>query len=110
MSEGASSRIDRDRVQYVAHLSRIAISEEERERFQAQLDKILDYVGKLTELDTDEVEPMSAVMGLKNVFRTDANRPPLSVEDALANAPARTEDSFRMPPIIEVEEADAEAE
>jgi len=105
-----SSRIDREWVQYVAHLSRIAVSEAELERFQAQLDKILVYMDKLNELDTSEVEPMSAVMGLKNVFREDATRPPLSVGDALANAPARTEDSFRMPPIIEVEEDDVDAE
>lgn len=88
-------------VEHVAHLSRLALSEEERERFGAQLASILDYVEKLKELDTSGVEPTSHVIEMSNVMREDALRPPLPRDEALMNAPDGTEEFYRVPKIIE---------
>lgn len=95
------AQISKEDVEHVALLSRVDLSDEELELFQSQLAKILEHMDKLNELDTDDVEPMASVMGLSNVFRDDERRPSLPTSDALANAPERTEDSFRVPPVVE---------
>ena len=65
----------REQIDYVAHLARIELTEEERERFGSQLASVLAYVEKLNELDTSDVPPTAHVMGLTNVFRDDVERP-----------------------------------
>ena len=95
------AQISKEDVEHVALLSRVDLSDEELELFQSQLAKILEHMDKLNELDTDDVEPMASVMGLSNVFRDDERRPSLPTSDALANAPERTEDSFKVPPVVE---------
>jgi len=88
-------------VEYVASLARLEINEAEKETFTAQLDNILGYVSKLNELDTDNVKPTSHVLQLQNVFRPDKVERIITREAALANAPDRTEEFFRVPQIIE---------
>lgn len=95
------SRIDRDTVRHVALLSRLEMSDAEADRFTRELDAILDYVDKLGELDTAGVEPTSHSLRLSNVFREDAVRPSLPAAEALANAPEREDDCFKVPPIIQ---------
>lgn len=94
-------RIDRTQVEHIARLARLAISEEEKALFGTQLSTILDYIEKLNELDTAAVEPTAHVIDLTNVMRQDASRPSLPPEEALANAPDRTEQFYRVPRIIE---------
>jgi aspartyl-tRNA(Asn)/glutamyl-tRNA(Gln) amidotransferase subunit C len=77
------------------------MTDAEVERFQVQLERILEYMDKLNELNTEKVEPMASVMGLSNAFREDAIRPSLACEQALANAPERTADSFKVPAMVE---------
>ena len=74
-------------VDYIAHLARLSLSEEERQCFTDQLNVILDYMDKLNEVDTEGVEPTSHVLDIVNVFRDDEVQPSLSTEDLLANAP-----------------------
>ena len=93
-------KIDVAQVQYVANLARLHLDEAEKEMFRAQLDDILTYIDKLGELDTGDVEPMAHVMGLKDVFRDDAPGESLPAETAVANAPSRTKDSFKVPKVI----------
>jgi aspartyl-tRNA(Asn)/glutamyl-tRNA(Gln) amidotransferase subunit C len=88
--------ISRDEVLHVARLARLALSEEELERFSGQLSAILEAVGKVSELDLSGVEPTAHPLELANVWAEDAPRPCLSVEEALANAPDREEDAFRV--------------
>ena len=88
-------------VRKVALLARITLNDEEVRRFKAQLDSILDYVGKLNELDTTDVEPMAHAVEMSNVFRADEVRPSMGVEEALANAPKRTRTFFVVPPVFE---------
>jgi aspartyl-tRNA(Asn)/glutamyl-tRNA(Gln) amidotransferase subunit C len=89
--------ISRDEVLHVARLARLALSEEELERFSEQLSAILDAVGKVAELDLTAVEPTAHPLDLVNVWAEDKPKPCLSVDEALANAPDRDGDSFRVP-------------
>jgi len=89
--------ISRDEVLHVARLARLALSEEELERFSEQLSAILDAVGKVAELDLSGVEPTAHPLDLVNVWAEDEPKPCLSVDQALANAPDRDGDSFRVP-------------
>ena len=89
--------ITRDDVLHVARLARLALREDEIERLQVQLNAILDAVGKVSELDLADVPPTSHPLALVNVFGEDEPAPCLPVEDALANAPEREGDFFRVP-------------
>jgi aspartyl-tRNA(Asn)/glutamyl-tRNA(Gln) amidotransferase subunit C len=90
--------ITRDEVLHVARLARLALSDEEVERLGAQLNAILEAVGKVSELDLADVEPTAHPLELVNVWADDDPRESLSVEDALANAPDREAGFFRVPP------------
>jgi aspartyl-tRNA(Asn)/glutamyl-tRNA(Gln) amidotransferase subunit C len=79
--------ISREQVEHVARLARLALSEEELERFGEQLSAILDAVGKVAELDLSDVEPTAHPLDLVNVFGEDEPRPSLPLEHVLANAP-----------------------
>ena len=89
--------IGRDEVLHVARLARLALTEEELDRLGRELNAILEAVGKVSELDLDDVEPTSHPLALVNVWAEDEPRPSLSVEEALANAPERAGNFFRVP-------------
>ncbi len=90
--------ISRDEVVHVARLARLALTDEEIERFQQQLSAILEAVGKVSELDLAGVEPTAHPLDVANVYAADEPRPCLPVEEALANAPDREGNFFRVPP------------
>ena len=92
--------LTRQQVEGIAELARLGLSQEEIERFQEQLSAILDYAAILQRLDTSATPPTAQVLGINNVMRADVIGPSLSVEDVLANAPSRSDDSFCVPPII----------
>jgi len=89
--------ISRAEVVHVARLARLALTDEELDRFAGQLDAILEAVGKVSELDLGGVEPTLHPLELSNVWAEDAPQPSLPVEDALANAPEVEDDAFRVP-------------
>jgi aspartyl-tRNA(Asn)/glutamyl-tRNA(Gln) amidotransferase subunit C len=89
--------ISRAEVVHVARLARLALTDEELERFAGQLDAILEAVGKVSELDLSGVEPTLHPLELSNVWAEDAPQPSLPVEDALANAPEVEDNAFRVP-------------
>ena len=88
-------------VEHIAHLARLSLSESEKELFSHQLGAILEYVKKLNELDTAGIEPTSHVLEMNNVMREDTLRASLPPDTALANAPDRSGNFFRVPKIIE---------
>ena len=90
--------ISRDEVLHVARLARLALSDEEIDRLGAQLNAILEAVGKVSELDLAGVEPTAHPLDLVNVWADDEPRASLTVEDALAHAPDREAGFFRVPP------------
>ena len=85
----------------MAILARLDLTPDEQEQLTGQLDRILDYMDKLNELDTENVEPMSHAVNVVNVLRPDraVNQP--RTEDLLSNAPARDDDFLSVPKIIE---------
>ncbi|MGJ7919299.1 Asp-tRNA(Asn)/Glu-tRNA(Gln) amidotransferase subunit GatC [Neobacillus sp. LXY-4] len=95
------SRISVDQVKHVAHLARLAITEEEAEKFTKQLDAIITFAEQLNELDTDNVEPTSHVLELKNVLREDIPQKGLPREEVLKNAPEQQDGQIKVPAIIE---------
>ena len=88
-------------VGYVAELARLELSEDEKKTFQPQLEDIVRYVEKISEVDVDGVEPMMHGRSIVNAFREDVVRPSLETETALANAPSRVGDEFLLPKIVE---------
>jgi aspartyl-tRNA(Asn)/glutamyl-tRNA(Gln) amidotransferase subunit C len=90
--------ISREEVLHVASLARLALSDDEVARFQEQLSAILDAVGKVRELDLADVEPTSHPLAVVNVWAEDEAHVSLPVDAALANAPDRDGDLFRVPP------------
>ena len=94
-------KITAKEVRYVADLARLELSPEEVELFTGDMNRILDYVDQLNELDTGGVEPTSHVLSLKNVFREDVVVESLPVDEVLANAPRREKGHFVVPKIIE---------
>jgi aspartyl-tRNA(Asn)/glutamyl-tRNA(Gln) amidotransferase subunit C len=90
-------------VEYIANLARLEFKEEEKEKFTEQFNKILEYIDKLNELDTENVETLYHVIDLKNVFREDEVKPSYPREEILKNAPSRTEFFFKVPKVIPVE-------
>jgi aspartyl-tRNA(Asn)/glutamyl-tRNA(Gln) amidotransferase subunit C len=93
--------IERKDVEHVARLARLALTDAEIETMRAQLNGILAYIEKLNALQTEGVEPTSHAVPMVNVMRDDAPGPCLSLEEALANAPDRAGEFFRVPRIIE---------
>ena len=83
---------------HVARLARLALTDDEVERFQEQLSAILEAVGKVGELDLSGVEPTSHPLAVSNVWAKDEARPSLPSDEALANAPDREGGYFRVPP------------
>ena len=85
----------------MAILARLDLPPDEQERLAGQLDRILEYMDKLNELDTTGVEPMSHAVDVVNVLRPDwaGNQP--QTEALLRNAPARKDDFLSVPKIIE---------
>ena len=90
--------IGRDEVLHMARLARLALTEEELDRLGRELNAILEAVGKVSELDLDDVEPTSHPLALVNVWAEDEPRPSLALDDVFANAPEREGDAFGTPP------------
>jgi aspartyl-tRNA(Asn)/glutamyl-tRNA(Gln) amidotransferase subunit C len=88
-------------VEYVARLARLELSESEKEEFTGQLNDILDFVEKLNQLDTSNIEPTAHAIPVANVFRPDQIVPSLDPELALANAPDRVGNFFKVPKTLE---------
>ncbi|MBE9508423.1 MAG: Asp-tRNA(Asn)/Glu-tRNA(Gln) amidotransferase subunit GatC [Chloroflexi bacterium] len=94
-------KLGREEVEHIAELARLALSEEEKALYQEQLSAILEYFGRLRELDTEAISPTASVLPLRSVMREDEPRPPFRREDILANAPAAEEGCFEVPAVLE---------
>lgn len=88
-------------VTYLAQLARLDFTQEEISLFQSQLNQIIGYVQKISELNVDGIEPMSHVVPLNNVFRKDKVRLGLEQEIVMNNAPESRDGLFIVPRIIE---------
>jgi aspartyl-tRNA(Asn)/glutamyl-tRNA(Gln) amidotransferase subunit C len=88
-------------VAYVAKLARINLTEAEAKIFQKQLDDVLNYVEKLRQADVSHVEAAAHMLPIFNVFREDAPGDCFTVDQALSNAPRRTNGLFVVPKVVE---------
>ena len=94
-------KIDQMLVRKVARLARLALSDAEVAEFSRQLSSILEYVEKMNELDTEKVQPLAHCLPISICFREDVAAESLGTEKALANAPERDGDFFKVPKILD---------
>ncbi len=97
---GRVATLSRADVEHVAHLARLALTEEELGRLELELNHILEQYQKLAELDTEAIPPTAQTIELENILRDDVARAPIDAAEALANAPARDDDLFVVPAIL----------
>jgi len=96
-----AKKIDHAQVRKVAKLSRLDLTEAEITEFASQLSAILDYMEKINELDTENVQPLAHCLPISNVFREDSVKESLGTEKTLANAPKRDGEFFKVPKILD---------
>ena len=89
-----------DEVRKVADLARLEMSEADVEIMARQLSAIVEYINQLQQVNTDGVEPLAHALDLHDVFRDDVPGPSLSEDEALANAPARKDNFYRVPAVF----------
>lgn len=94
-------KLTRAEVEHVAKLANLQLSDEETLMFQEQLSSILSFVDKLSELDTDDVEPTSHVLPMTNVMREDQPHQSLDNDTALSNAPDEEDGYFKVPAVMD---------
>ena len=95
--------ISREEVAHLARLSRLAVTEDELDRFAGQLDVILQSVARVGEVAAEDIPPTSHSVPLTNVYRDDVPTPSLTQEGALSGAPDAYEGRFRVPRILDEE-------
>jgi len=93
--------VTKEDVQYMAHLARLQLEDEQAEGLKEDMNKILGYIDKLEQLDTSDVEPLEHVTDQPTNLRKDEAKEPISHDDALKNAPDADSDYFRVPRVIE---------
>lgn len=98
-------KLTESEVQHVAKLARLKLSPGQAQLFAEQLGSILEYVEKLNELDTTDVEPTAHAAPITNVLREDRARPAPGVEVILENAPERDGSFFKVPKVLEQDDA-----
>ena len=96
--------ISREEVAHLARLSRLAVTDEELDRFAGQLDVILQSVARVGEVAAEDIPPTSHSVPLTNVYRDDVPRPSLTQDEALSGAPDAFEGRFRVPRILDEED------
>jgi aspartyl-tRNA(Asn)/glutamyl-tRNA(Gln) amidotransferase subunit C len=90
-----------EQVRWVAHLSRLQLTDAEVAQMTPQLNSIVGYVDQLQKIDTTGVEPLAHALEQVNVFREDGLRPSLTPDQALANAPERSGNLFQVPAVLD---------
>ena len=93
--------IDKETVEYVAHLARIELQPNELDKLSGELHDILGFIDKLSNLNVDQVKPTSHILPISNVLREDKPHVSLTTEKALENAPSKKGNFFSVPKIIE---------
>ena len=94
-------KINQQQVRKVAKLARLDLTDAQIDEFTGQLIAILGYVEKMEELDTSDVQPLAHCLAISNVFREDIVKESLGNEKAMANAPERNGEFFKVPKILD---------
>lgn len=88
-------------ISHVAKLANLPLTDEEKKKFESQLEETIQYIEGLNEVDTEGIEPTSQVTGLENVLREDEIKPSLSQEQALSNAKSTHNGLFKVKGILD---------
>jgi aspartyl-tRNA(Asn)/glutamyl-tRNA(Gln) amidotransferase subunit C len=88
-------------VRHIAHLARLEFEGEELENIKGDMEQIIGFIDKLSELDTKDVEPLIFMSNEVNVLREDRAERVFSRDDALKNAPKKDSDYFRIPKVLD---------
>jgi len=94
-------KLSQERVQHIADLAKLELSDEEIATYQAQLSAILEHFERLQELETQEIPPTATVLPLRSVTRADEVEQPLPRHEALKNAPELEDGCFQVPAVLE---------
>jgi aspartyl-tRNA(Asn)/glutamyl-tRNA(Gln) amidotransferase subunit C len=94
-------KIDRDMVEHIAELAKLALTDEEIDRYAGQLSAILEYAERLQALDTETIPPTASVLPLRNVLRPDAVGPSLSRDEVLANTADTADGQFQVEAVLD---------
>ena len=95
-----TNKISDETIEYVSILAQLELTEQEKQDAKADMEKMLNYIDTLNELNTEGIEPMSHVFPVKNVFREDIVINGDGSEDTLANAPLKKDNSLKVPKTI----------
>lgn len=93
-------KIDRKDVEKLAHLSRLELTEQELVDMESDMNKMLQFVDKINELDLEGVEPLAYMSDEVNILREDEVKQDITHDEALKNAPDKDTDYFRVPKVI----------
>jgi len=93
--------IDRETVEKIAHLGRLVLTDEEKDRSITELSEILSFMEKLSEVDVTGVEPLIYMNEAVNVLRPDVVVQDITREEALMNAPLKNDEYFKVSKVIE---------
>jgi len=88
-------------VEKIAQLAKLKFSEDEKAKLQKDMNQVLGYIEQLNELDLQNVEPLENINETENVMREDEIKPWLNTEEALKNAPSKTQKFFKVPKVID---------
>lgn len=97
------AKITLENVEYVAALAQLQLDDETKQRLQKEMGDILNYMEKLDELDTNDVQPMMHVLSMTNVFREDVVGESLNEQAVFKNAPDAQDGYFLVPRILDAE-------
>jgi aspartyl-tRNA(Asn)/glutamyl-tRNA(Gln) amidotransferase subunit C len=93
-------KLSKQEVEHIAYLARLQLGTEEIDAVTEQLNRILGYMEKLSELDTSGIEPTTHALHLSNAFREDRVIPSLDRKDSLDLAPEQGGSAFIVPKVI----------
>lgn len=94
-------KIQKETVNHIAHLARLKFNEEETKAVQQDLDNMITFMDKLSELNTKNIDPLVFMSEEINVLREDKAEDTISVQEALKNAPKKDSDYFRIPKVLD---------
>lgn len=96
-----------EQIDRLAHLARLNLNDQERERLRGELDKILGFVEKINELDLEDREPLIYLSEERNILRKDEAQNVTTKDEALKNAPDKDSDYFRVPKVLNRDQEEA---
>jgi aspartyl-tRNA(Asn)/glutamyl-tRNA(Gln) amidotransferase subunit C len=94
-------QVDKETLRKIAHLSRLDLEEKNEKDLMGRMNRILTWMEKLNEINTDQVEPLTHMSEEVNILREDEVLPPLPHDRGLLNAPKKDADYFRVPKVLE---------